>query len=147
MKVILLKGVKKLGEAGDVKDVSQGYARNYLIPNGMAVEATPSALKDLEKQKNILERKEKNLMEKMEAMAEKLKGLQLTLSAKVGEGGKLFGSVTSKDIAEKLQEQGFNIDRRKIDLKDPIRGLGAYNLNLKLHPEVSVEIEVIVEEG
>ncbi len=147
MKVILLQEVKKLGETGDVKEVSQGYARNYLIPKGLVMEATPKALKDLENQKNILERKEQDQKEKMEALANKLKDIQVTLSAKVGEGGKLFGSVTSKDIGQKLQEKGFNIDRRKIDLKEPIRGLGTYTLTLKLHPEVSVEIEVMVEEG
>ncbi|MDO9573725.1 MAG: 50S ribosomal protein L9 [Candidatus Contubernalis sp.] len=147
MKVILLQEVKKLGETGDVKEVSQGYARNYLIPKGLVMEATPKALKDLENQKNILERKEQDQKEKMEVLANKLKDIQVTLSAKVGEGGKLFGSVTSKDIGQKLQEKGFNIDRRKIDLKEPIRGLGAYTLTLKLHPEVSVEIEVMVEEG
>ncbi len=147
MKVILLQEVKKLGASGEVKVVSDGYARNFLIPKGLAVEATPKALKDLETQKKSLERKEKEEKEKMEALAEKLKNVQVTLNVRVGEGGKLFGSVTSKDIAKKLQEQGMNIDRRKIDLGEPIRGLGSYTVNLKLHPEISTEIEVIVEEG
>ncbi len=147
MKVILLQEVKKLGDRGDVKEVSNGYARNFLIPKGLAMEATPKALKDLETQKKTLERKEQDEKEKMEALAEKLKGVKVTLSARVGEGGKLFGSVTSKDIAQKLQEQGYNVDRRKIDLGEPIRGLGSYTVTLKLHPEISAEIEVIVEEG
>ena len=147
MKVILLQEVKKLGDRGDVKEVSNGYARNFLIPKGLAMEATPKALKDLETQKKTLERKEQDEKEKMEALAEKLKGVKVTLSARVGEGGKLFGSVTSKDIAQNLQEQGYNVDRRKIDLGEPIRGLGSYTVTLKLHPEISAEIEVIVEEG
>ena len=146
MKVILLQEVKKLGDRGDVKEVSNGYARNFLIPKGLAMEATPKALKDLETQKKTLERKEQDEKEKMEALAEKLKGVKVTLNARVGEGGKLFGSVTSKDIAQKLQEQGYNVDRRKIDLGEPIRGLGSYTVTLKLHPEISAEIEVIVEE-
>lgn len=147
MKVILLQEVKKLGDRGDVKEVSNGYARNFLIPKGLAMEATPKALKDLETQKKTLERKEQDEKEKMEALAEKLKGVKVTLNARVGEGGKLFGSVTSKDIAQNLQEQGYNVDRRKIDLGEPIRGLGSYTVTLKLHPEISAEIEVIVEEG
>lgn len=147
MKVILLQEVKKLGDRGDVKEVSNGYARNFLIPKGLAMEATPKALKDLETQKKTLERKEQDEKEKMEALAEKLKGVQAALKARVGEGGKLFGSVTSKDIAQNLQEQGYNVDRRKIDLGEPIRGLGSYTVTLKLHPEISAEIEVIVEEG
>lgn len=147
MKVILLQEVKKLGDIGDVKEVSNGYARNFLIPKGLAMEATPKALKDLETQKKTLERKEQDEKEKMEALAEKLKGVKVTLNARVGEGGKLFGSVTSKDIAQNLQEQGYNVDRRKIDLGEPIRGLGSYTVTLKLHPEISAEIEVIVEEG
>lgn len=146
MKVILLQEVKKLGDRGDVKEVSHGYARNYLIPKGLAAEATPKALKDLETQKKTLERKETEEKEKMAVLAEKLKGLQVTLKVRVGEGGKLFGSVTSKDIAQNLQEQGYNVDRRKIDLGESIRGLGSYTINLKLHPEILTEIEVIVEE-
>lgn len=147
MKVILLQEVKKLGNPGEVKVVSDGYARNFLIPKGLAVEATPRALKDLETRKKTLERKEKEEKEKMAALAETLKNVQVTLKVRVGEGGKLFGSVTGKDIAKNLQEQGMNIDRRKIDLGEPIRGLGSYTVTLKLHPEISTEIEVIVEEG
>ncbi len=147
MKVILQEDVNKLGSRGEVKNVADGYARNYLIPKGLATEATPKALKELESKQHIIQRKENEELEKMKAIAGKLEEKQVTLKARVGEAGKLFGSVTSKDIAEKLEEEGIRVDRRKIDLEDPIRGLGVYNVPIKLHPEVAVEIQVIVEES
>ncbi len=147
MKVILQEDVKKLGSRGEVKNVADGYARNYLIPKGLATEATPKAIKELEAKKEILERKENEELEKIKGVAKKLEEKQVTLKARVGEAGKLFGSITSKDIAGSLEEEGIKIDRRKIDLDDPIRGLGVYNVPIKLHPEVVVEIKVIVEES
>ncbi|RQD76707.1 MAG: 50S ribosomal protein L9 [Candidatus Syntrophonatronum acetioxidans] len=146
MKIILQQEVSNLGERGEVKEVADGYARNYLIPKGYAIEATPKALKDLEYQQKILERKEKEEFEKMKNLAEKMDQKEIKLRAKVGSGGKLFGSITSKDIAGALEEEGIKIDRRKIDLPDPIRGLGVYNIQVKLHPEITAEIKVTVEE-
>ncbi len=146
MKIILQKDVSNLGERGEVKEVANGYARNYLIPKGFAIEATPNALRDLENQQKVLERKEKEEYEKMKALAEKLDQKEITLQAKVGSGGKLFGSITSKDIAGALEGEGIKIDRRKIDLPDPIRGLGTFNIQVKLHPELSAELKVTVQE-
>lgn len=146
MKIILQQEVEKLGERGEVKEVADGYARNYLIPKGLAIEATPKALKDLETHQKLMERKEKEEVEKMKALGEKLDQKEITLQAKVGSGGKLFGSITSKDIAGALEKSGVKLDRRKIDLSDPIRGLGTYAVPVKLHPEITAEIKVTVEE-
>lgn len=147
MKIILLQDVKKIGSKGEVKEVADGYARNYLIPKGLAAEATAKALKELEIKKQNTARKEKEELEKMKGLKNKLEERQVVIKAKVGEGGKLFGSVTSKDIAEKLEQEGFKIDKRKIDLPEPIRGLGIFQVQIKLHPEITVQIKVNVEEN
>ncbi len=147
MRVILQQDVKKVGSKGEVKDVADGYARNYLIPKGLAIEATPKALKELETRKQVMARKEKEELEKVQVFKKKIEHKQITIKAKAGEGGKLFGSVTSKDIAEGLEKEGFKIDRRKIDLQEPIRGLGTFQVSIKLHPEITVQIEVNVEES
>lgn len=147
MKVILLEDVKKLGVKGDVVETKPGYARNFLFANKLAVEATPAELKALEK-KNA-ERRQLEAEEKAEAevIASQLKDLTLVLKAKVGNAGKLFGTVTNKEIAEVLlAEHGIKIDRRKIVLPDKIKELGIYRLDVKLHPEVKAELKVQVSE-
>ena len=147
MKVILLEDVKKLGVKGDVVETKPGYARNFLFANKLAVEATPAELKALEK-KNA-ERRQLKAEEKAEAevIASQLKDLTLVLKAKVGNAGKLFGTVTNKEIAEVLlAEHGIKIDRRKIVLPDKIKELGIYRLDVKLHPEVKAELKVQVSE-
>lgn len=147
MKVILLEDVKKLGVKGDVVETKPGYARNFLFANQLAVEATPAELKALEK-KNA-ERRQLEAEEKAEAevIASQLKDLTLVLKAKVGNAGKLFGTVTNKEIAEVLlAEHGIKIDRRKIVLPDKIKELGIYRLDVKLHPEVKAELKVQVSE-
>jgi len=147
MKVIFLKDVKGKGKKGEVKNVSDGYARNYLLKNKIAEEATPGNLKALEGQK----RKEKQIaqQEKEEAMNVKdaLAELTVEIKAKSGKDGRLFGSITSKQIADQLQKQhGYKIDKRKIELEQPIRSLGYTTVPVKLHPEVSGSIKVHVGE-
>ncbi len=147
MKVILQQDVKKMGIRGEVKEVADGYARNYLIPKGLAVEATTKALKELEDRKRRMASKEQDELEKVKALKKKIEHKRVAIKAKAGEGGKLFGSVTSKDIAESLEKEGIKVDRRKIDLPEPIRGLGIFQVYIKLHPEVTVQIEVNVHEN
>lgn len=147
MKVIFLKDVKGKGKKGEVKDVSVGYARNYLLKNNLAIEATAGNMKalDAKKRKNAQEEQE----EKEEAidLKDKLAELTIEVKAKSGEGGRLFGSITNKQIAETLKkEYGHKIDRRKIELDEPIRALGYTTVPVKLHPEVSGSIKVHVSE-
>ncbi|WP_085993806.1 50S ribosomal protein L9 [Oceanobacillus senegalensis] len=147
MRVIFLKDVKGKGKKGEVKNVSDGYARNYLLKNNLAEEATSGNLKALEakKRKNAeLEQQEKD--QAME-LKEKLTKQEVELKAKAGDGGRLFGSITSKQIAEALHKQyGHKVDKRKIELDQPIRALGYTNVPVKLHPEVTGTIKVHVVE-
>ncbi|RKQ32954.1 50S ribosomal protein L9 [Oceanobacillus halophilus] len=147
MRVIFIKDVKGKGKKGDVKNVSDGYARNYLLKNNLAEEATPGNLKALEAKKKkdaALEQKEKD--DALD-LKEKLANLTVELKAKSGDGGRLFGSITSKQIAEVLNKNyGHKIDKRKIELEQPIRALGYTNVPVKLHPEVTGTIKVHVVE-
>lgn len=147
MKVIFLKDVKGKGKKGDVKEVSVGYAQNFLLKNNVAVEATPAELSKLEGQKN---RQAKDAAEELED-AKKLKAhleqLTVELTAKSGEDGRLFGSVTSKQITSALEKQhGIKLDKRKMDLPDAIRALGYTNVSVKLHHEVNAVLKVHVTE-
>ncbi len=145
MEVILLKDVPGLGRSGEIKEVPEGYARNYLIPKGLAVKSTKGRIKDIELRKSAVETKA--LREKDSAMrlAERLKGTSLTFKVKVGEENKLFGSITSGDIAEELNKKGFNIDKHQIVLKEPIKYLGTYEVTVKLGFGISAPISVVVE--
>jgi|YNPMSStandDraft_1061717.scaffolds.fasta_scaffold01858_13 large subunit ribosomal protein L9 len=145
MEVILLKDVPGLGRSGEIKEVPEGYARNYLIPKGLAVKSTKGRIKDIELRKSAIETKV--LREKDSAMrlAERLKGTSLTFKVRVGEENKLFGSITSGDIAEELNKKGFNIDKHQIVLKEPIKCLGTYEVTVKLGFGVSAPISVVVE--
>jgi large subunit ribosomal protein L9 len=145
MEVILLKDVPGLGRSGEIKEVPEGYARNYLIPKGLAVKSTKGRIKDIELRKSAIETKV--LREKDSAMrlAERLKGTSLTFKVRVGEENKLFGSITSGDIAEELNKKGFNIDKHQIVLKEPIKYLGTYEVTVKLGFGVSAPISVVVE--
>ncbi|UFT99398.1 50S ribosomal protein L9 [Radiobacillus kanasensis] len=147
MKVIFLEDVKGKGKKGDVKNVSDGYARNYLLKNNLALEATGGNMKALQAQKN----KEKQLAQEEVEDAKKLKAtienLSVELKAKSGEGGRLFGSITSKQIADELKKSHkIKLDKRKIELDNPIRALGYTNVPVKLHPEVTGTIKVHVTE-
>lgn len=144
MEVILREAVDKLGHPGDVVKVSPGFARNYLLPRGIAYEATPGNLKRIAQEKDRLEQAENARRDAAQEVANKLEPVSLTFSARVGEEGKLFGSVTSGDIAQQLEAQGLHIEKRMIDLHEPIRALGVYKVPIKLHADVKAEIKVWV---
>src|SRR5437773_8190634 len=144
MDVILRQAVENLGKPGDVVKVSNGYARNYLLPRGVAFEATPGNLKRIEQERSRLEAAENERRGAAQGLAEKLEQVSLTFSARVGEEGKLFGSVTSADIAQQLEQQGFHIEKRQIDLHEPIKALGVYRIPIRLHADVKPEVRVWV---
>lgn len=145
MKLILQQEVKKLGKKGDVIEVSEGYARNYLLPQKLAIPATSGNLNAARQQKDIEAHKAKRLLDEARLHAAQLAKLKVTVAVKTGEGGKLFGSVTSKDIADALKAQhGIELDKRKIELKEAVKNLGSFQVVIKLHPEVATQIEVQV---
>jgi large subunit ribosomal protein L9 len=144
MEVILRQAVENLGKPGDVVKVSNGYARNFLLPRGVAFEATPGNLKRIEQEKERLEAAENERRGAAQQLAEKLEQISLTFSARVGEEGKLFGSVTGADIAHQLEAQGFQIEKRQIDLHEPLRTLGVFRVPVRLHADVKPEIRVWV---
>jgi large subunit ribosomal protein L9 len=144
MEVILRHAVENLGKPGDVVKVKNGYARNYLLPHNLAYEATPGNLKRIEQEKARLEAAEGQRRDSAQGIATKLEQVSLTFSARVGEEGKLFGSVTAADIAQQLEQQGFHIEKRQIDLHEPIKSLGVYRVPVRLHADVKPEIRVWV---
>ncbi|ARA98175.1 50S ribosomal protein L9 [Geobacillus thermodenitrificans] len=147
MKVIFLKDVKGKGKKGEIKNVADGYANNFLFKQGLAIEATPANLKALEAQKQKEQRQAAEELANAKKLKEQLEKLTVEIAAKAGEGGRLFGSITSKQIAEALQAQhGLKLDKRKIELSDAIRALGYTNVPVKLHPEVSATLKVHVTE-
>ncbi|ACB86457.1 50S ribosomal protein L9 [Natranaerobius thermophilus] len=145
MKVILKQDVKKLGTAGEVKEVSDGYARNFLIPRGIAVEASKGHMKDLELQRKQEEERQQKLKEEAEELKQKLDNEKVVIYQKTGDEGKLFGSVTNKDVAEELKSKGYTVEKKKIEM-EPIKSLGTHKVHVKLHPEVTVDIDVQVSE-
>jgi large subunit ribosomal protein L9 len=144
MEVILRRAVENLGKPGDVVKVKNGYARNYLLPHNLAYEATPGNLKRIQQERNRLEAAENQRRESAQEIATKLEQVSLTFSARVGEEGKLFGSVTGTDIAQQLEQQGFHVEKRQIDLHEPIKSLGVYRVPIRLHADVKPEIRVWV---
>lgn len=144
MEVILRHAVENLGKPGDVVKVKNGYARNYLLPHNLAYEATPGNLKRIQQEKERLEAAENQRRGSAQEVATKLEQVSLTFSARVGEEGKLFGSVTAADIAQQLEQQGFHIEKRQIDLHEPIKSLGVYRVPVRLHADVKPEIRVWV---
>jgi large subunit ribosomal protein L9 len=147
MKVIFLQDVKGKGKKGEVKNVSEGYARNFLLPNKLAAEANAGNLKTLEVKKQGEEKRVEELLNEAKAYKEELEKLTVEIKAKSGEGGRLFGAVTSKQIADTLGAMKKKVDKRKIELDEPIRALGFTNVPIKLHPEVTATIKVHVIEG
>lgn len=146
MKIILKEDIKNLGAMGSVVSVADGYARNYLIPRNLAVEANLKNIKKFEHEKNIILERVKKTRKEMETLANKLSGITLNVEANAGEDDKLFGSVTTMDIADALSKQGIEIDRRKITIEEePIKRLGKYNAYIKLYPEVTVSINLEVK--
>jgi large subunit ribosomal protein L9 len=146
MKVVLLQDVKGQGKKGDILNVANGYARNFLLPRNLAVEASDSKLKEISQQKAALDRKRKKDEESARALASRLEGLRVHVKTMVGEGGRLFGAVNNKDISENIALQhGIEVDKKKILLKDPIKTLGEFPVSIRLHPEVQAAVTVVVE--
>jgi large subunit ribosomal protein L9 len=148
MKVIFLKDVKGKGKKGEVKNVADGYAHNFLLKQGLAVEASSAAMSSLSAQKKKEEKQAEEELKQAQELKEKVEKLTVELTAKSGEGGRLFGSITSKQIAEALQKQHkIKIDKRKIELDDAIRALGYTKVPVKLHTDVTATLNVHVKEG
>jgi ribosomal protein L9 len=144
VKVILTEDVSNLGKMGDLIQIKDGHARNYLIPKKLAVPANAQNLKAFAHQKNLLKQKQNRIKREAEKLAEKIEKISCTISKPTGEEDKLFGSVTSLDIEESLKEEGIKIDRKKILLEEPIKSLGIYKVPIKLHPEVTANLKVWV---
>lgn len=148
MKVILLTDVNKVGKKDQVVEVKEGYGRNYLLARKLAVEATDANLKELKRQEGIRAQKAAEAKAQAEELAQSLKNITVTISVKCGEGGRLFGAVTNKEIAERLEkEHNIKLDKRKIELEENIKSLGSYNPTVRLHPQVSTKLAVKVVEG
>lgn len=146
MKVILTQDVKNLGKEGDVKDVSDGYARNYLIPKGLVVEATKANLKEIEDQTKRLQKQKDREKTQAQALYDRLNGKSITVTARSGGGDKLFGAVTAKEVSDALSKQfKVKLDKRKVDLGEPIKHLGEYPVKIKIYPLIQAEITVRVE--
>lgn len=145
MQVVLLQDVAKLGKKGDVVNVTEGYARNFLFPRNLASAASEGKLKEITHQKEAQAAKKKQEEQKAKELVAKLNDLTVVLKAKVGEGGRLFGAMSNKDIADGLKAQhGYAVDKKKIVLKEPIKNLGTYNITMKIHPVAQAQIKVEV---
>jgi len=144
MEVILRQDLDELGLEGDIVNVAKGYARNYLVPNGFALQATPQNMKALELQRKKIEVNRLKGKEAAEKLKERIGELVINISQKAGEEGKLYGSVTTMDIAAYMQDQGVEIDRRKIHLDKPIKTVGEYDIPVKIYPKVTGSIKVVV---
>ena len=145
MKVILQQDVKKVGSKGDVVEVSEGYGRNFLLPKKLAVEATAANLETAKQKANSAARKKQQATDEARLLAAQLEKVSVKVAVRIGEGGKLFGSVTGKDVADALaKEHGIDVDRRKISLKSEVTGAGEYEAVIKVHPEIQSTIRVLV---
>lgn len=146
MEIILTQDVKALGKKGEIVKVSDGYARNFILPKKLGMEATKQNMYDLNMQKVAEEKRLKGLLEEAKEYAKKLEALTIRVTVKAGEGGKTFGSVSTKEIAAAAKEQfGLDIDKKKLQLADPIKNAGSYTVPVKLHPQVTAEMTVKVE--
>ncbi|AET58228.1 50S ribosomal protein L9 [Paenibacillus sp. NRS-1782] len=146
MRVIFIKDMKGQGKKGQIKEVSDGYAANFLLPRGIARPATEGNMKTLENQNAAEEKRKQEEKEEAQALGKKLESTTVQLKAKAGEGGRLFGAITSKQIAEAVAATGIKLDKRKIELEEPIRTLGVTQMTVKLHPEVKATLKVQVTE-
>ena len=144
MKVILKENIETMGQIGDIVKVAPGYARNYLLPKGLAIEATDKNAKALEHAKRQMAYKKNKALEAAKLIAAKLEAVTVALTHQAGEEGKLFGSVTTMEIAAFLKEQGLEVDRKKMVLADPIKQLGNYTVPVKIHPEVTANLKITV---
>lgn len=148
MKIILLQDEKKLGKKGDIIDASDGFARNYILPKKIGVEATPKNMNDLKLQKSNEDKLAKEKLDAARVLAEELETKQVVVKIKAGEGGKAFGSVSTKEIAAACKSQhNIEIDKKKILLSESLKGFGAYEVAVKLHPQVTAKLTVKVEES
>ncbi len=145
MRVILQKDIPNLGEAGDIKDVASGYARNYLLPRKLVIKASEGTKKALEHQKKLIEIKKEKRKKQQEKLLDSLSNIEITLAAYAGEEGKLFGSITSIDVAKKLAELGYEVDKRKIQLGDPIKQTGDYVVQIKLDDGITADVKLTIE--
>jgi large subunit ribosomal protein L9 len=145
MEIILVEDIPSVGKAGDVVRVSDGYARNYLLPYKKAVPATATSQKALEYERHLAQHQQGKVEQEAQRLAQRLAEITCSIAKRAGEGGKLFGAVTSADIAKVLREQGVSVDRRKIVLEEPIKNVGTYTVSLKLHPTVVAQLNVVVE--
>ena len=148
MKIILLQDVKKLGKKGEIIEANDGYARNYIIPQKIGVEANGKNLNDLKLQKSNQEKVAQEQLSAAKALADEIGTKQVVVKIRAGEGGKVFGSVSSKEIAAAAKEQvGLELDKKKIQLSDPIKTFGVHDVTIKLHPQVTANLKVKVEEA
>ncbi len=146
VKVILREDVEKLGEAGEIVTVKPGYARNYLLPQALAYEATDASIRQLEQERDRAEQQARRAYLEARRRASQLEEIQLTFHARAGEESKLFGSITNADIADRLNQQGldFEVDKRDVDLDEPLKALGVFNVPVRLHADVRPEVKVWV---
>jgi large subunit ribosomal protein L9 len=145
MKLILQQDVKGLGKKDDIVEVSEGYARNFLLPKKLAAPATESTIKQVKDQKAAQARREQRAADEARVLASQLSKVSVTVSVKTGEGGKLFGSVTGKDVADALERQhGLAIDKRKVELKETVKSVGTYTATVRVHPDISAQVSVNV---
>lgn len=150
MKVVLTKDHDKLGMNGSVVDVNEGYARNFLLPNQMAQVATPSVLKHYDERKKAIAKKEAAILVRAQELAQKIEGLSVTIAERVGEEGKLYGTVTSKEVVHALAEQAkIEVDKKQVDIRTAIRHIGEHQAHIKLHPKVvaALKVQVVAQEG
>ncbi|MFV0528288.1 MAG: 50S ribosomal protein L9 [Lachnospiraceae bacterium] len=146
MKVILLEDVKSLGKKGQIVEVSSGYARNMILPKKLGIEATPANLNDLKLQNARSKKEAQEVLEEAKALAESLEGKKVVLKLKTGDGGKVFGSVSAKEIAEgAIAQLGLELDKKKLQLEGPIKGLGVVEVPVKLHPQVTGTLKVEIQ--
>lgn len=146
MKVILIKDDKNLGKKGTIANAKTGYARNFLIPRGIAIEATDENLKKWEEEQKELKEQEKENIKEAKAIKEKIEKTKITISAKAGEGGRLFGAITSKDIADALKKyENIIVDRKKIDLAENIKETGVKTIDIKLYPEITASLKINIK--
>ena len=147
MQIILTQDVKSLGKKGDLVNVSDGYARNFIMPKKLGLEATSKNLNDLKLQKAAEEKRQKEILDEAKALAKEIESITVSMYIKTGEGGKTFGSISSKEISSVLKDQhGLDIDKKKLQLPEPIKTIGIHTVSIKLHPQVTAELKVKVDE-
>lgn len=144
MKIILKENIEKLGDKNEIVNVKDGYARNYLFPKNLALKATKSNVNVIKELDRVKEKKENSVIRTAQKLADKLKNISITVSTEAGEDEKIFGSVTTQQIAELLDEKGFKIDKHQIIIETPIKNLGVFNISIKIHKEITAEVKLWV---